>query len=598
MTFSYQTAFDARTDLKKYNENALALFALQLRFQIEDIDTVAATSLTGGRDDKKCDLIHVDKEAGYIIVIQAFMSKNPNKIAAKSNKASDLNTAAAWLFNSPLENLPEGIRSAAVEVRSSLEANQIRFVQFWYLHNLPESPNVKKELQMVEQTVNNALKTQFKNSEVENVSTLEVGQKTLDEWYRALEAPILVTDKFTIPISGGYTISGSDWKAFVTAIPLTWLHEVFQTYSDKLFSANVRGYLGSRKSDNNINNGIKSTAKDEPNQFWVFNNGITGLVYEFKESEANQSEEECSTNTLEVSSTNTLEITGISIVNGAQTTGALDSLDTSPDGTGYVQARFVKCNNINTIRKIIEFNNRQNVVEASDFRSNDSIQRRLREEFNNIPDTTYYGGRRGGSEDVIRRPANLLSSDTVAQALAAFHQDPVIAYNNKSDIWRVDTIYSKYFTEQISAEHIVFVYSLLRSVEAKKLRLVDKSRAGTLPKAEDEQLHFLQRRGAHFLLTSAIANCLETFLDKPVPNAFRASFCRQVSPEPAEKFWEPIVEVTIPFSKQLLPAVEKSLNSNDEAKEAISNFKDFVESIKENHVVRFKSFAQLVQIRS
>lgn len=591
MTFSYQTAFDARTDLKKYKENALALFALQLRFQIEDIDTVAASSLTGGGDDKKCDLIYVDKEAGYIIVIQAYMAQLPtNKQTASSNKASDLNTAAAWLFNSSLEDLPEGIRSAAGEVRSSLEANQIRFVQFWYVHNLPESKNVKDELQMVEQIVNNALHIRFKNSEVENVSTLEVGQTTLDEWSRALEAPILVTDKFTIPISGGYTISGGDWEAFVTAIPITWLHEVFQRYSDKLFSANVRGYLGSRKSDNNINNGIKSTAKDEPNHFWVFNNGITGLVSEFQVSEVNQSQE--------TYSANTLEITGISIVNGAQTTGALGSLDTSPDGTGYVQARFVKCNNINTIRKIIEFNNRQNVVEASDFRSNDSIQRRLREEFNNIPDTTYYGGRRGGSEDVIRRRPNLLSSDTVAQALAAFHQDPVIAYNNKSDIWRVDTIYSKYFTEQISAEHIVFVYSLLRSVEAKKLRLVDKSRAGTLPKAEDEQLHFLQRRGAHFLLTSAIANCLETFLDKPVPNAFRASFCRQVSPEPAEKFWEPIVEVTIPFSKQLLPAVKKSLNSNDEAKEAISNFKAFVESIKENHVVRFKSFAQLVQIRS
>jgi len=591
MTFSYQTAFDARTDLQKYNENALALFALQLRFQIEDIETVAASSLTGGRGDKKCDLIYVDKEAGYIIVIQAYMAQIPtNKQAAPSNKASDLNTAAAWLFNSPLDNLPEGIRSAAGEVRSSLEANEIRFVQFWYVHNLPESKNVKDELPIVEHTVNNALKTQFPNSGVENVSTLEVGQKTLDEWYRALEAPILVTDKFTIPISGGYTISGSDWEAFVTAIPITWLHEVFQRYSDKLFSANVRGYLGSIKSDKNINNGIKSTAKDEPNQFWVFNNGITGLVYEFKESEANQSQEECSINTL--------EITGISIVNGSQTTGALGSLDTSPDGTGYVQARFVKCNNPQTIRKIIEFNNRQNVVEASDFRSNDSIQRRLREEFNNIPDTTYYGGRRGGSEDVIRRPPNLLSSDTVAQALAAFHQDPVIAYNKKSDIWRVDTIYSKYFTEQISAEHIVFVYSLLRSVDTKKLRLGDKNRAGTLLTAEQEQLDFLERRGAHFLLTSAIANCLETFLDQQVPNAFRVSFGRQVSPAPAEKNWEQIVEVTIPFCKQLLPAVKKSLNSNDDAKEAISNFKAVVESTKQYHVSSFQSFAKLVKIRS
>ncbi|MEG4419908.1 AIPR family protein [Microcoleus sp. LAD1_D5] len=594
MTFSYQTAFDARTDLKKYKENALALFALQLRFQIEDIDTVAATSLTGGGDDKKCDLIYVDKEAGYIIVIQAYMAdliKNPNKQAASSDKASDLNTAAAWLFNSPLQNLPEGIRSAAVEVRSSLKANQIRFVQFWYVHNLPESKNVKDELQMVEQTVKNALRTQFPNSEVENVSTLEVGQKTLDEWCRALEAPILVTDKFTIPILGGYTISGNDWEAFVTAIPITWLYEVFQNYSDNLFSANVRGYLGSRKSDNNINNGIKSTAKDEPNNFWAFNNGITALVSEFtfKDAEANQSQE--------IGSADTLEISGISIVNGAQTTGALGSLDTSPDGTGYVQARFVKCNNISTIRKIIEYNNRQNVVEASDFRSNDSIQRRLRQEFANIPDTTYSGGRRGGSTDVIRRPSNLLPSDTVAQALAAFHQDPVIAYNNKSDIWRVDTIYSKYFPEQISAKHIVFVYSLLRSVEAKKLRLVDKSKASSLSDAEAKQLDFLQRRGAHFLITSAIANCLETFLDQQVPNAFRVSFDTKISPEKAEKFWEPIVEITIPFCQHLLTAVERSLN-NDDAKDAISNFKAVVESTKQYHVSSFQSFAKLVQIRS
>ncbi|MEG4233412.1 AIPR family protein [Microcoleus sp. Pol11C3] len=594
MTFSYQTAFDARTDLQKYNENALALFALQLRFQIEDIDTVAATSLTGGGDDKKCDLIYVDKEAGYIIVIQAYMAdliKNPNKQAASSDKASDLNTAAAWLFNSPLQNLPEGIRSAAVEVRSSLKANQIRFVQFWYVHNLPESKNVKDELQMVEQTVKNALRTQFPNSEVENVSTLEVGQKTLDEWCRALEAPILVTDKFTIPILGGYTISDNDWEAFVTAIPITWLYEVFQNYSDNLFSANVRGYLGSRKSDNNINNGIKSTAKDEPNNFWAFNNGITALVSEFtfKDAEANQSQE--------IGSADTLEISGISIVNGAQTTGALGSLDTSPDGTGYVQARFVKCNNISTIRKIIEYNNRQNVVEASDFRSNDSIQRRLRQEFANIPDTTYSGGRRGGSTDVIRRPSNLLPSDTVAQALAAFHQDPVIAYNNKSDIWRVDTIYSKYFPEQISAKHIVFVYSLLRSVEAKKLRLVDKSKASSLSDAEAKQLDFLQRRGAHFLITSAIANCLETFLDQQVPNAFRVSFDTKISPEKAEKFWEPIVEITIPFCQHLLTAVERSLN-NDDAKDAISNFKAVVESTKQYHVSSFQSFAKLVQIRS
>jgi hypothetical protein len=47
-----------------------------VRFQIEDIDTVATSSLTDkatNGDDQKCDLIYVDKDTGYINegVIQA-----------------------------------------------------------------------------------------------------------------------------------------------------------------------------------------------------------------------------------------------------------------------------------------------------------------------------------------------------------------------------------------------------------------------------------------------------------------------------------------------------------------------------------------------
>jgi hypothetical protein len=443
---------------------------------------------------------------------------------------------------------------------------------------------------MVEQTVNNAIRMQFPNSEVESVSAIEVGQGTLDEWYRALEAPILITDSFQIPIAGGYTIAGNDWKSFVTAIPISWLNDIFIRYSDQLFSANVRGYLGSRKSGSNINNGIKTTAKDDPSHFWVFNNGITVLVSDFKEIEL-----------LELGSvtkSKALEITGISIVNGAQTTGALGSLQIPLDPVGKVQARFVKCSNINTIRSIIEYNNRQNVVEASDFRSNDPIQRRLRQEFESIPDTTYYGGRRGGSVDVIRRPSNLLSSDTVAQALAAFHQDPVVAYNNKSDIWKIDTIYTRYFTERTSAAHIVFAYSLLRSAEARKRLLIESNSNGNISEAESQQLDFLQRRGAHFLLISAIAKCLETFLGKPVPDSFKVSFGSNVSPQDAEQFWAPIVEVTIPFCSHLLPAVEKSLTSNDEAVRAINSFKNIIEFIKSYHQPIFQSFASHIYIQS
>ena len=38
MEATHQVALQSRTDLEKYGDNALLLFSLQLRFEIEDID--------------------------------------------------------------------------------------------------------------------------------------------------------------------------------------------------------------------------------------------------------------------------------------------------------------------------------------------------------------------------------------------------------------------------------------------------------------------------------------------------------------------------------------------------------------------------------
>ena len=57
---SFWAAFEARDDLKQYGVNALLLFALQLKFGIEDIDIIASNCLTEGSEDKKADLIYRD----------------------------------------------------------------------------------------------------------------------------------------------------------------------------------------------------------------------------------------------------------------------------------------------------------------------------------------------------------------------------------------------------------------------------------------------------------------------------------------------------------------------------------------------------------
>lgn len=56
---NYISDFSSRSDLiEKYTNNSLLLYALQLRFNIDDIVSVASDSLTDGGGDKKCDLIY------------------------------------------------------------------------------------------------------------------------------------------------------------------------------------------------------------------------------------------------------------------------------------------------------------------------------------------------------------------------------------------------------------------------------------------------------------------------------------------------------------------------------------------------------------
>lgn len=577
---TYQTALQSRTDLEKYKDNALLLFTLQLRFEIEDIDAVATDSLTDGRDDKKCDLVYVDQERRVAVVAQGYYCQKSNLPSeAPANKASDLNTAIAWLLATPIDQLPAQLQSAATELRSALENNEIDSIEFWYSHNLPESENVRKELAAVERSARNTLSKVIPERADLRVVGLELGVSETDNLYKSLITPILVSDKLTIPVEKGFSTSAADWETFITTIPAEWLHRIFSKYGSNLFSANIRGYLGSRNGDANINNGIKQTAQNEPDYFCIFNNGITAITHRF------QHDEESSI----------LELTGISIVNGAQTTGAIGNLTVPPSEDATIQARFIVCTNPSTIKNVIRYNNSQNKVEATDFRSNDVVQVRLVSEFENIPNAEYLGGRRGGSEDVIRRRANLLPSGTVGQALTAFHGDPVNAYNNKSKIWKNNGLYGQVFHARTTAKHIVFVYSLYELLDEFKRQLVDKQKKGKLTQVETEQLNFFRHRGSTTLATTAIASCLEVILDQQIPDLFNLSF-GGISPDKAKSIWQEILVPVVSLISQLTPAVEKGLKGQSLTNSTISTFRSLINATRAaNHDAyeKFKSQAMI-----
>ena len=433
--------FATRHDLAQFGSNGLLLYALELRFGIDDIVTAAATALTDDTRDQKCDLLYLDEENRTAVLAQAYLATDPTKPHAPANKAGDLAVAVGWVLgNERPEALGSSLRSAAEDLHNAIEAGEVDVIELWYSHNLPESQSVRDQLERASKTARALLKQHYPEATVE-VRYLEVGRARLEEWYRSTKSVILVTDKLKVPTSTWVEERGDGWQAVLTSVPATWLSDLNHRYGDQLFSANVRGYMPSRRTAQNINYSMEQTARQQPGRFWAFNNGVTALVSDVS-AKANKQE---------------LAITGISVVNGAQTTGALTKVDPADLKAARVMIRFVKATNSDIVDDIIKYNNSQNPIKPSDFRSSDRHQERLRAEFKEIPDASYLGARRGGKEDRARRPSNLISSDTAAQALAAFHQDPGVAYHDLRSIWESDEVYARYFSDHTMLAHRILL---------------------------------------------------------------------------------------------------------------------------------------------
>jgi AIPR protein len=575
------SAFTSRRDLDAYGDNALLLFALALRWRLDDIRATAAQSLTDGSDDKKCDLVYIDEERRVAVIGQSYQSR-VNRDAAPANKASDLNTAASWLLARDITHLPLRIRPAAEELRAALNSGLIDTLEFWYVHNLPESQNVKDELNTVVVTARSHLANLNPGTSYPDISAIEVGISTLDSWYLAHSAHILITDRLEVEVPGGYQLTSSHWKAFSTAVPASWLFKLYHQYGTQLFSANLRDYLGSRDSDTNINNGIKASTTENPQNLWAYNNGITALVNDF--------------NFITDRSEQKLVIDGISIVNGAQTTGAIASVSQQPNSSAMVQTRFIVSSNQDVIQGIVRYNNSQNKIAPADFRSTDAVQERLRQEFSSYPDIVYLGGRRGGAEDAIRRAPEALSSDTVAQALAAFHGQPRIAYHRKAEIWIRDDLYSQLFKDDTHAEHIIFVYTLHLAVSNYRLTIMDKERRSeALTGPEEEALEFLRIRGAFHILMAAIGASMEIILTRAITNTFLLKFASISDVETMAASWLQAVEASVAFRDSLRPALGNRLLNRAEVDDGIRVFKSLMEATRQGNRIVYERFAKLVQ---
>ena len=169
------------------------------------------------------------------------------------------------------------------------------------------------------------------------------------------------------------------YKSVICTVKGTHLKNLWNQYPGTLFNYNIRGFLG----QNAVNKKMKRTIDEEPEKFYFYNNGISAICTELKPK--------FDETTNEVTS---FVCKNFQIINGAQTTTTIGKyrIDANLQRV-RVLLKLTKTEDIKAEKKglnknIITFNNSQNVIKDSDFRSNDDIQSFLQRKF----DEHYYRG--------------------------------------------------------------------------------------------------------------------------------------------------------------------------------------------------------------
>lgn len=231
----------------------------------------------------------------------------------------------------------------------------------------------------------------------------------------------------------------------------------WKEFGQQLYSKNLRGFKGST----DVNEGIVHTARNNPQNFFYFNNGITIVCDRLSKLPQGGSNRE----------SGVFECDGASVVNGAQTVGSIISaVENGPNGfhNARVLVRLISLEKCEPRfgPELTRAANTQNRIEKKDFAAQDPEQERLKTDlFLDCGKT--YAFRTG---DPIPAPDEGCILDDAAIALACAQSDLGLCVQAKREVSRLwenieQPPYTILFNNGLSA------FKLWRAVEV--LRLVD-----------------------------------------------------------------------------------------------------------------------------
>lgn len=335
---------------------SFAAYALQI-LAGTSVET-AAMAVVDGRDDNGIDAIYFDKKEKILWLVQSKWIKS-GQGEPETGDTSKFKTGVANLIDFELLRFNAKVQAKRQDIEEALNDYEVK-INIVLAYTGADSFSTHNQ-----RIVDDLLELINDSSEIASFERF-----TLSQAHRSLAGIIEGQPiKTEIAIENWGKVE-TPYKAIYGSVNGSSFAQLWSQYRSRLFSENIRDFLGK----SSVNDDIKNTIVNEPDNFFYYNNGITILCQNFIKKPIVVGRD-----------TGQFEINDMKIVNGAQTVGSIGSVyEQNPEAVESISV-FVKiislenCEN-NFGNNVTQKTNTQNKIEKRDFVSLDPQQERLQTE--------------------------------------------------------------------------------------------------------------------------------------------------------------------------------------------------------------------------
>lgn len=344
----------------KYYTRAIAALAIVMRCGI-DYDSATQT-ITDGYHDMGIDAVYNDASQKKLILVQSKWRKDGTG-SVSQEEANAFIAGVKRVLNLDFDGCNAKLSAKQAEITAAIRDMEYQ-IEMVFCHTGSQSIDtyalrpVNELLGQVNEDDTTELLVFVENKLQDIYDYLANGQNS---------DSIILDD---VLLNNWGTID-APYKAYYGTIPVAAIGEWFKQYGNKLFAKNIRYYKGSTE----VNQGIKEVLKNEPDKFFYYNNGIKVLCKKITKKAAYSTDR----------NTGLFVLEGVSLVNGAQTTGTIGTVyaeapELLNSACVYIQMIDLGEASEEQATQITKLSNTQNRIEGKDFASLDPNQERLRME--------------------------------------------------------------------------------------------------------------------------------------------------------------------------------------------------------------------------